>query len=63
MLVDVALGLLGRLNSQLHLLSLAFPAKMLAALIMLVWLAALYPRMLLEYAGQAFATGARVLGL
>lgn len=62
-MVDVALALLGRLNAQLQLLSLAFPAKMLAALVMLVWLAELYPRILLEYAGQAFAAGRRVLGL
>ena len=62
-MVDVALALLGRLNAQLQLLSLAFPAKMLAALVMLVWLAVLYPRILLEYAGQAFAAGRRVLGL
>jgi flagellar biosynthetic protein FliR len=62
-MVDVALALLGRLNAQLQLLSLAFPAKMLAALVMLVWLAALYPRILLEYAGQAFAAGRLVLGL
>jgi len=62
-MVDVALALVGRLNAQLQLLSLAFPAKMMAALVMLVWLAALYPRILREYAGQAFAVGRRVLGL
>jgi flagellar biosynthetic protein FliR len=63
MLVDVALGLVGRLNSQLQLLSLAFPAKMLAALMMLVWLAALYPRILLQFAGQAFGATQKLLGL
>jgi len=62
-MVDVALALLGRLNAQLQLLSLAFPAKMLAALVMLAWLVELYPRILLEYAGQAFAVGRRVVGL
>jgi flagellar biosynthetic protein FliR len=62
-MVDVALALLGRLNSQLQLLSLAFPLKMLAALLMLVWLAALYPRILGECAGQAFGGVRRVLGL
>src|SRR5579872_1946661 len=32
-MVDIALALLGRLNAQLQLLSLAFPLKMLAALL------------------------------
>jgi flagellar biosynthetic protein FliR len=62
-MVDVALALLGRLNSQLQLLSLAFPLKMMAALAMLAWLAALFPRILLAYAGQAFGVARRVLGI
>src|SRR5262249_18341146 len=37
-MVDVALALLGRLNQQLQLLTLAFPAKMLAALLILSWM-------------------------
>src|SRR5262249_2225007 len=40
-MVDVALALLGRLNQQLQLLTLAFPAKMLTALFVLSWVAAL----------------------
>lgn len=39
LLIDVALALLGRMQQQLQLLSLAFPAKMLAALVMLMILA------------------------
>lgn len=62
-MVDVALALLGRLNSQLQLLSLAFPLKMLAALAMLAWLAALFPRILLGYAEEAFGVAQRVLGI
>jgi len=62
-MVDIALALLGRLNSQLQLLSLAFPLKMLAALVMLTWLASLFPRILAECAGQALAAAHRVLGL
>ncbi len=42
-LVDIALALLGRINAQLQLLSLAFPVKMLAALLLLAWIAALLP--------------------
>ncbi len=45
-MVDVALALMGRLNAQLQLLSLAFPAKMLTALLVLSWVAALFPRIL-----------------
>lgn len=62
-MVDVALALLGRLNAQLQLLSLAFPVKMLAALVMLVWLAPLFPRIFVASAGQAFAAVRRMLGL
>jgi flagellar biosynthetic protein FliR len=62
-MVDVALALLGRLNAQLQLLALAFPLKMLAALLMMVWLAALHPRILAESAAQAFAGARRVVGL
>ena len=39
LLIDVALALLGRMQQQLQLLSLAFPIKMLAALVMLMILA------------------------
>ena len=62
-MVDVALALLGRLNSQLQLLSLAFPLKMLVALLMLSWICALYPRILRECAAQTLAGAGRVLGL
>jgi flagellar biosynthesis protein FliR len=62
-MVDVALALLGRLNSQLQLLSLAFPAKMLVALMVLSWIAALFPRILRELAGQCWGGAARMLGI
>jgi flagellar biosynthesis protein FliR len=39
LLIDVALALLGRMQQQLQLLSLAFPIKMLAGLSMLMILA------------------------
>jgi flagellar biosynthetic protein FliR len=50
MLVDIAFALFGRLHAQLQLLSLAFPAKMLAALAMLALLSPAFPR-----ADEAFA--------
>jgi flagellar biosynthetic protein FliR len=62
-MVDVALALLGRLNSQLQLLSLAFPMKMLIALAVLGWIAALFPRILRELGGAAFAASRRMLGI
>ena len=50
LLVDLSLALLGRLNAQLQLLSMAFPAKMMTALVLLVWMTAVFPRI---YAGYA----------
>lgn len=43
LLVDIALALLGRINAQLQLLTLAFPAKMLAALGLLTITAGAFP--------------------
>jgi flagellar biosynthetic protein FliR len=62
-MVDVALGLMGRLNSQLQLLHMAFPAKMLVALLVLTWTAPLYPRVLWELSGHAWATARILLGM
>jgi flagellar biosynthetic protein FliR len=62
-MVDVALALLGRLNAQLQLLFLAFPVKMLTALVVLSWVAALFPRILREFGGQAWTVAYRMLGL
>lgn len=62
-MVDVALALMGRLNSQLQLLSLAFPAKMLIALFVLSWIVALFPRVLGQLAGLCWTGAVRTLGL
>ncbi|MGA2136228.1 MAG: flagellar biosynthetic protein FliR [Bryobacteraceae bacterium] len=61
-LADVALALLGRLNAQLQLLTLAFPLKMMAALVLLAWITLLLPRLLAAYAGAVFGTLRQVLG-
>jgi flagellar biosynthetic protein FliR len=61
-MVDLALALLGRVNAQLQLLSLAFPAKMLTGLGLLAITAAMFPRILLELAGHAWTTVGRILG-
>ena len=62
-MLDVALALLGRLNQQLQLLHMAFPAKMLTALLALSWLAALFPRILLAIGGQAWTAARQMLGI
>ncbi len=54
-LVDLALALLGRLNAQLQLLSLAFPAKMLAATGLLAWSSVLFPKVYQGLAGAVMA--------
>lgn len=62
-LVDLALALLGRLNAQLQLISLAFPVKMLAAMILFAWIVAIEPRVFTGYAGQFLAVAQRIAGL
>jgi flagellar biosynthetic protein FliR len=62
-MVDVALALLGRINAQLQLLTLAFPAKMLTTLILLSWLAATFPRVLREICGASWTAAYRMLGI
>ncbi len=55
-LVDVALGLLGRLHAQLQLLTLAFPVKMMAGLLLLAWFTVLLPRLMAAFSGRVFET-------
>ena len=45
LLIDVALALLGRMQQQLQLLSLAFPIKMMAALGVLTAIAPVMPKL------------------
>ena len=62
-MVDFALALLGRINQQLQLISLAFPAKMLTTLLVLSWTAILFPRVLWAFSGQAWAAARQMLGI
>ncbi len=62
-MVDVAVALLGRLNAQLQLMSLAFPAKMLVALLVLAWIASAFPRILMEAAGHCWIAARSLLGI
>lgn len=61
-MVDVALALLGRVNAQLQLLSLAFPLKMLLTLVVFGWGTVLFPRILRELSGHAWAAVRQVMG-
>jgi flagellar biosynthetic protein FliR len=51
-MVDLSLALLGRINAQLQLLTLAFPLKMLAALGLLAVLTPLFQRIFTMYSAQ-----------
>jgi flagellar biosynthetic protein FliR len=61
LLIDVALALLGRMQQQLQLLSLAFPAKMLATLALLAVLAPMIPRLFSSAAERTMTALARLL--
>jgi flagellar biosynthetic protein FliR len=63
LLIDVALALLGRMQQQLQLLSLAFPIKMLAALAMLAILAPALARLFQSASAQTMSALWRVAGL
>lgn len=54
-LTDLALALVGRVNAQLQLLTLSFPLKMLAALVVMAALAPVFVRVLGGYAAQVGA--------
>jgi flagellar biosynthetic protein FliR len=61
-MIDLALALLGRLNAQLQLISLAFPLKMLTSLAVLSWIVALMPRLVVQLAGAAWRAMHQVIG-
>jgi len=54
LLVDISLALLGRVNAQLQLLTIAFPVKMLVGLAVFSWLLLLAPVLLRSDASAAF---------
>lgn len=61
LLVDVSLALLGRINSQLQLLTIAFPAKMMVALAIFGWLLLLMPVLMRSSSEAALAAGQSLL--
>ena len=55
LLIDISLALLGRVNAQLQLLTIAFPVKMLVSLVIIGWLLLLMPVVLRNGATASFA--------
>ena len=54
-LLDLSIGLLGRLNSQLQVLTVAMPIKMVGALAVLSWSVLLFPRVFEQSAATLFS--------
>ena len=52
LMVELSLALLARLNSQLHLMSLVFPIKMLLSLTLLAWLVLVFPKVFSQTSAQ-----------
>ena len=61
-MVDVALALLGRINAQLQLGSLTFPAKMLAGLALVCAMASIFPSICQVYADRLFGALPALIG-
>ncbi len=60
-LVDLTLGFLGRVNQQLHLLTLAFPVKIMAALALFALLTPIYARVYQSFTEHSLETAGRIL--
>jgi flagellar biosynthesis protein FliR len=53
-MIDISLALLGRVNAQIQLLTIAFPVKMIVGLALLGWLMLLMPTLFRAMAGRSF---------
>ena len=51
LIIDLSLALLARLNSQLQLITLAFPIKMMVSLGLLAWLLLVFPKVFIQASG------------
>ena len=60
-MVDISLALLGRINAQLQLLTIAFPIKMLLALTIFGWILLLLPGIMRSTMGTTFAAAKGLL--
>lgn len=54
LLADLALALVGRINAQVQMITIAFPLKMGLSLFMLAWTLAAYPRVYEQHATRIF---------
>ncbi len=61
MLIDLSLALLGRINAQLQLLTLAFPAKMVVSMGLLITITVLMPRLYETAAAPTFQVLTRIV--
>lgn len=52
LMVEISVALLARLNSQLHLMMLTMPMKLLLSLTLLAWLVSIFPHMFDRLAGD-----------
>jgi flagellar biosynthetic protein FliR len=62
MMVDISLALLGRINAQLHLITIAFPVKMVVGLGILAWISVLLPALLRGAGATGFAAAKSLIG-
>ncbi len=62
LLLDISIGLLGRLNAQLQVLTVAMPLKMVGALAVLSWSVLLFPRVFGQSASVLFSALRQLLG-
>jgi flagellar biosynthetic protein FliR len=60
-MVDISLALLGRVNSQLQLLTIAFPIKMMLALTVFGWVLVLLPAVMRSDMGMALTAAKGLL--
>jgi len=61
LLLDIAFAVLGRLQTQLQLLSLSFAVKMLVALVFLGGILSLYPSVFEKFGAATFASLGKLL--
>jgi len=60
-MVDISLALLGRVNAQLQLLTIAFPIKMMLALTVFGWILILLPAVMRSDMGMALTAAKGLL--
>lgn len=62
LMADISLALLGRVNSHLQLLTIAFPVKMVVGLCILAWIAVLFPALVRGGSAIAFSAARTFIG-